>query len=135
MADAWHNPMELAAILQIGVGCTGWFMYLIFYVLKAQTDCLPVESEVSKDRVRDSIGVLGMKLLRIGYDADYIPASAGVTEIRKVFNSLIEEEVMCAQYVFAAGKSKRKPRKSSMLLAAIRCLSDTNYCYIWLPRV
>ena len=133
MAVAGHNPMELAALLRTGVGWTGWFMYLIFYVLKAQTEFLPVESDVSKDHVRDSIGVLGMKLLRIGYDANYIPESAGVTEIRKVFNSLIEEEVTHAQYVFAAGKSKRKPRKSSMLRAANRRL--TNCCYIWLLRV
>ena len=72
----------------------------------------------------------------ICYDANYIPESVGVTEIRKLFNLLIEEEVMCAQYVFAAGKSKRKPRKSSMLRAANRRLSDTNNCcYIWPLRV
>eukprot|EP01083_Nonionella_stella_P234795 826244_1 len=130
MADAWNTPSELAAILRTGVGWTGWFMYLIFYGLRAQTEFLPVESEVSRDRVRDSMGVLGMKLLRIGYDTDYIPESASVSDIRKVFDSLIEEEVTRAHYAFASGTSKRKPRKSSMLRATNRRLSDTELLYL-----
>ena len=40
-------------------------------------------------------------------------------------SSLIEEKVTHAQYVYAAGKSKRKPRKSSLLHAANCRLSDT----------
>ena len=92
MADSGNNPSELAAILRTGVGWTGWFMFLIFYMLGFMTEFLPVESKVSKDRVIDSMGVLGMKLLRVGYDTNYISESASVDEIRKVFNFLVEEE-------------------------------------------
>jgi len=130
MADAGNTPSELAAILRTGVGWTGWFMFLIFYILGFMTEFLPVESEVSKDRVIDSMGVLGMKLLRVGYDTNYIPESASVDEIRKVFNSLVEEEVTRAQYLFASGTSKRKPRKSSMLRDVNRRLSDTELLYL-----
>ena len=94
-------------------------------MLGFMTEFLPVESEVSKGRVIDSMGVLGMKLLRVGYDTNYIPETAGVDEIRKVFNFLVEEEVTRAQYAFASGTSKRKPRKSSLLRDANRRLSDT----------
>ena len=71
-----------------------------------------------------------MKLLRVGYDTNYIPETAGVDEIRKVFNFLVEEEVTRAQYAFASGTSKRKPRKSSMLRDANRRLSDTELLYL-----
>ena len=69
-------------------------------------------------------------MMRLAYDTDYVHASAGINEIRQVFDSLIEEEVTRAQYVFASGTSKRQPRKSSILRASDRRLSDTQMLYV-----
>jgi hypothetical protein len=48
---------------------------------------------MNKERLRDSLGVLGLKLMRLSYDNDHVPASTGLDEVRKTFNSLLQEEV------------------------------------------
>ena len=72
------------------------------------------------------MGVLGLKLLlRLSYAIDYLHLSADVDKVCQMFISLWEEEVMRAQDVFAAGKQKRRLRKSSIFRIANRRLSDT----------
>ena len=68
--------------------------------------------------------------MRLAYDDEFISESASLEEVRKVFDYLIEDEVTRAQYVFASGTSRRQPRKSSMLRAANRRLSDTEMLFL-----
>eukprot|EP01083_Nonionella_stella_P110665 324012_1 len=160
---------EMAAILKNIAGWCGWFQYLVFYVMGVQDTYPGNEDPAIKSRVMDSSGILGLKLMRVAYDddcvpasddvneirgvigslieeevtraqyafasgsskrKDCVPASADVNEIRGVIGSLIEEEVTRAQYAFASGSSKRKPRKSSILRASNRRLSDTEMLYV-----
>ena len=121
---------EMAAILKNIAGWCGWWQYLVFYVMGVQDTYPGNEDPAIKSRVMDSSGILGLKLMRLSYDDDCVPASADVNEIRGVIGSLIEEEVTRAQYAFASGSSKRKPRKSSILRASNRRLSDTEMLYV-----
>lgn len=124
MTDAGKTEKEMAGILRNIVGWCGWFSYLGFYVLNVQ-DSFPVESEENKKILHDTNGIIGMKLLRLAYDNDYVAVSTGFDDIRKIFNSLREEEVTRAQNVFTSRKRRMQPRKSSMLRATNRRLSDT----------
>jgi len=125
---------ELASILKNIAGWCGWFQYIAFYLFRedphnSQVHNFPVEL-VNKAHLCDSIGVLSLKLMRLAYDDEYITKSASLEEVRKVFDYLIEDEVTRAQYVFASGTNKRQPRKSSMLRAANRRLSDTEMLFL-----
>ena len=72
------------------------------------------------------MGLLGLKLLlRLSYATDYLHLSADVDKVYQIFNPLWEEEVTRAQDVVAAGKQKRRPRKSSIFHSANRRFSDT----------
>ena len=130
MAEAGKSEEEIAAILRNIVGWCGWFHYLVFYILKAMVEHFPVESEEKRGQVVDALGILGLKLLRLSYDTDYLAASADVDEVRKVFNSLWEEEVTRAHDVFVAGKYRRRPRKSSIFRSANRRFSDAEMLYL-----
>ena len=123
------TPNEMASILRNIAGWCGWFQYMAFYVQRV-FDTFPVDDDVNKCRVQDAMGILGLKLMRLAYDTDYVPAPADVNEIREVFDSLVEDEVTRAQYAFACGKSKRKPRTSSILRTSNHRLSDTTLLYM-----
>lgn len=127
MVEAGNTPKQIATIVRNVVGWTGWFQYFTFYILDVFP--FPVESEASKTRLRDALGILGFKLLRVSYDTDYVAASATAEDIRKIFDTLLEEEIKRAQDVFAAGKRKRKPRKSSIWRANTRGVSATEMVY------
>ena len=134
LKEAGKTEDELASILKIIAGWCGWFQYIAFYLFRddphnSQVHNFPVEV-VNKAHLCDSIGVLSLKLMRLAYDDDYITESASLEEVRKVFDHLIEDEVTRAQYVFASGTNKRQPRKSSMLRAANRRLSDTEMLFL-----
>ena len=134
MAEAGKSEGELASILRNIAGWCGWFGYVAYYLFRedpnhSQVHTFPVQ-EINKGHLCDSIGILSLKMMRLAYDTDYVHASAGINEIRQVFDSLIEEEVTRAQYVFASGTSKRQPRKSSILRASDRRLSDTQMLYM-----
>ncbi|KAL7548064.1 hypothetical protein ACHAWF_011352 [Thalassiosira exigua] len=123
MFEAGKSREEVTAILRNIYGWAGWFSYGVFYVLDCQTT-FPVESDEQKVYVRDSIGVLGLKLLRLSFDTDYIPTSASLEEVQKIFNLLWREEITRASRVFASGARKMQPRRSSVLRAENRRLSD-----------
>ena len=124
MIESGKTEKEAASILRKGLAWGGYFAHAAFYVMNVQIEAAPVESEEQKTCVRDSMGVLGLKLIRLGFDADFVSASAGLKEIRQVFASLLEEEVALAADAFASGRRKKQPRKSSMLRATNRRFSD-----------
>jgi len=129
MVDAGKTTKEMANILRNIVGNCGWFMYLPFYILNVH-DTFPVDAEY-KSRHHDALGILGLKMMRLAYDTDYIPDSSGAVEIRGLFDSLRKEEVDNAQQLFASKRGRKmQSRKSSMLCAMNRRLSDTEMFYL-----
>ncbi len=128
MAEAGKTPEELASILRHIAGWCGWFQYLAFYILNVQ-DSFPVGPDTNRSRHHDALGVLGLKLMRLAYDTDYAPISTGPDEMREKMFSLVEEEVSLARDAFASEKRRIRPRKSSMLRATNRRISDTEMFY------
>ena len=125
MKDSGKTEDELAAILRNIIGWSGWFQYLAFYMLGVQMEFFPVETEEKTGRMKDAVGLLGLKFLRLSYDTDYLPADAGIDEIRKMFNTLLDEEVVRAQDMWASFRRKKQPRKSSIFRGTNRRVSDT----------
>ena len=68
--------------------------------------------------------------MRLSFDTDVYPVSTGSVEIRGLFDSLREEEVSSAHRVFASMGRKKQSRKSSMLRAMNRRVSDTEMLYM-----
>lgn len=128
MVEAGKTPEEVGGIMRNIIGWTGWFQFFTFFIL-GDVFPFPVESEASKTRLRDALGVLGFKLLRVSYDTNHVSRSASAEDIRKIFNDLRGEEVKRAQDVFAAGKLRRQPRKSSIWRSVIRRVSGTEMFY------
>jgi hypothetical protein len=128
MVKAGKTAEEQAKILRNVVGTCGMFIYEVFYVIEAQISNAPVDTE-HKAWHRDTNGILGLKLMRLGFDTDAYPVSTGYIEIRELFDSLREEEVSNAYGLFASLGRTKQSRKFSMLRAMNRRISDTEMLY------
>ena len=84
----------------------------------------PCEGAGDKQYVKDAMGVLGLKLLRLSYDTDYFPTGATTEQVKKMFLSLVEEEVTETARKRHMNRRRRQPRKSSILRATNRRVSD-----------
>jgi hypothetical protein len=129
MVKAGKNPTEMAYILRNVVGWCGVYMYMALYVLKVQ-DTFPIESAENKMRHRDAVGILGLKLMRLAYDTNFVPEFIGMVEIRELFDSIRMDEVNSARMLFASMGRKMPRRKSSTLRTSSRRLSDTEIIYL-----
>ena len=127
MVEAGKTTKEMAKIMRNIVGTCGMFEYLAYYILHVPHHA-PVDAK-DKERQYDSVGILGLKLMHLGFDTNYVPESTGEVEIRAQFNSLRGAEVNAAQQVFASMKHKMQPRKMSILRVMIRRVSDTEFLY------
>ena len=130
MMDDGKTTAELADILRNIIGWCGWFQYGVFYVQNVMVDFFPVETDENKKYVYDAVGILGLKLIRLSFDTEYIATSISSKMMRNFFSSFLEEEITRAQYVFATRTSERLSRKSSMLRAANHRLSDASICHL-----
>ena len=126
MVEAGKTTVEMANILRNVVGTCGHILYMPYYVLHVH-DTFPVDAE-NKSRHHDALGILGLKLMCLAYDPDY--NSAGAVDIRRLFDSLRKEEVEKALQLFTSKGRKMQSRKSSMLRAMNRRLSDTDMLYL-----
>ena len=117
----------MAKIMRNIVGTLGMFEYLAYYILLVP-HYAPVDAQ-DKERHYDSIGILGLKLMCLGFDTDYVPESTKAAEIRAEFDSLRGAEMNAANEVFASMKRKMQPRKMSMLRTMNRRISDTEFLY------
>lgn len=130
MSEAGKTPTEVSSIIRNLCGWTGWFQFLAFYLLDVQTNFFPCETEYERKYVQNAMGVLGLKLLRLSYDTDYFPEGATTEQVKKMFLSLVEEEVTETAHERYKQRSRRQPRKSSMLRAANRRVSDAMLNFI-----
>ena len=125
MSESGKSPEDVASIIRNVTGWTGWFQFLAFYFLDVQMVDFPCETEHDRNYVKDAMGVLGLKLLRLSYDTDYFPEGATTEQVKKMFLSLVKEEVTEAGQERLMHGSRRQPRKSSILRATNRRVSDT----------
>jgi len=99
------------------IGFTGYFT-MIYCVLRVHYDTLPVEGlELAK--VLDSLGVITLKLLKLGFDDSTVGLTK--TELRKRFNALLDIELN--ELTPQAGK--RRNRRGSQLRASGTIISDS----------
>lgn len=126
MTESGKSEEELAYIYRNTIGWIGWAQFVVFYFMKIQNDAFGVESAELQDYMRDVMGLLGLKFMRLAYDKDYIPASTSFLELKKIFINLIEEEVIRAENLFTARKRKMQQRKSSFLRTSSRRVSDAS---------
>jgi thiamine kinase-like enzyme len=124
MAKAGKTEEELASIMRNIPAWTGWFQFLAFYFLECQLIHFPCETEHDRKYVKDAMGVLGLKLFRLAYDTDYFPEGATADQVKEMFLSLVEEEVTETAQERLLHKRRKQPRKSSMLRATNRRVSD-----------
>jgi hypothetical protein len=129
MIVARKTPIEMARVLRNIAGTCGNFMFVAFYMLHVQ-DSFPVESSSDKEYLLDAIGILGLKLMRLAYDIDNTSACSGMDEIRSTMINLLEEEVSTALTEFISRKSIHQNRKSSILRATNRRISDTEILFL-----
>ena len=123
MMDNGKTTAELADILRNIIGWCGWFQYGVFHVQNVMVDFFPAETDENKKYVHDAVGILGLKLIRLSFDTEYIATSISSKMMRNFFSSFLEEEVTRAQYAFATRTGERLSRKSSMLRATDHRLS------------
>ena len=126
MAKSGKTEDELAYIYRNSIGWIGWAQYVVFYFMKIQLDAFGVESVELQNYMRDTLGLLGLKFMRLSYDTDYVAATTSLPQLKAIFKNLIEEEVIRAKSNFNSRKAKMQPRKSSMLRAASRRVSDAS---------
>lgn len=124
MSEAGKTLEDVASIIRNVTGWTGWFQFLAFYYLNVQMVDFPCESAGDKKYVKDAMGVLGLKLMRLSYDTDYYPEGSTTEQVKEMFLSLVEEEVSEAARERVMNRRRRQPRKSSILRATNRRVSD-----------
>ena len=79
-------------------------------------------NEKSREYVRESMGVLGLKLMRLSYDKEYVPEKTTLNELTVLFNMLVDEEVTQAY------ANSPVQRRSSLLRSSNRRISDAATC-------
>lgn len=102
----------------------GWFVFLGHYVLRCQTEFLPIDeaaSEEDKAAMFDAIGVLGLKLLHLGYiDDEDDDEELMIEDYREIFRGILLREI---EELDERVVSKRKMRMS-ILRTTGRRVSD-----------
>ena len=119
---------EIAHIYRRCFGWAGWFMVAAFYLQDGFIGEAPgAENKKTREYIRDSMGLLGLKLLRLCYDTEYCPESTNLTELTLLFNTLVDEELTRACAVVSSTPKRRmQPRKSSLLRISNRRVSDAD---------
>lgn len=95
--EAGRTAKERTKILHNIVGTCGMVLYLLpYYILYIHSTFFPIDAK-NKSHHHDTLGILGLNLMHLTYDTNYISDLAGVDEIRLLFASLREEGVDKAQ--------------------------------------
>lgn len=126
MLEAGKTSEEMSDIMRHVVGWCGCFFFQVFYYLRVFLDTLPVNSEDDREFIRDTMGALGLKMIRVCYDNDFCTERSSSVEVRRVFMSLLEEEVAGSAQSRSPGMRKTaiQPRRLSSLRASNRRVSD-----------
>ena len=108
------------------IAWAGWFVFLAHYVLGCQKEFLPIDdaaSEEDKAALDDAIGVVGLKLLHLGYiDDEDDEEELTIEDYREIFRGILLREIEDLDEM-AAAKRKRAMRMS-VLRTTGRRVSD-----------
>ena len=120
-----RTAVETTSIYRRCIGWAGLFMVAVFHSAQGFIGEAPgAKKKEAREYIRDSMGVLGLKLMRLCYDTVYVPEDTSFTKLTVLFNALVDEELTQA-YALALSTSKRRvPRKSSLLRLSKRRISD-----------
>lgn len=124
MVEFGRTEKEIAALYRNIIGWCGYFQFGAFYFARCFVDFFPVQNEHCREYVRDAMGILGLKLMRLSYDPCFLPKSSNIDQIKIVFGKLLQDEISRADYFRTVKNAAGMPRKSSLLRAADRRLSD-----------
>jgi len=120
-AEGQKDEECLRAAYRCCIGWSGYFLYVINYLLGIQVAFLPLEENVGDiEKVKESLGYLGLQLMRMGFGEDDDAASLAV--LRTMFRSTVTMEVGHQ----LASKRPRYNRRTSILRASGRRVSDAN---------
>lgn len=125
MKAGGKNDEEMSYIVRNIIARCGMRGYLIHYMLDMIPQ-LPMP-ELSGQNIRhlaDANGILGLEMMRFGFDDDYIESSATVDELIAKFNELLKEEMKRMSAIFASSGARASRRRSSILRATGRRISD-----------
>ncbi|GMH64047.1 hypothetical protein TrRE_jg10517 [Triparma retinervis] len=117
-----EGPEKAAQMYRNAVGWTG--VFLSFYVLQdIHLEFLPLSSG-SEDFavVKDSLGVLTLKLLNIGFGRR--TSLSTLTSLKSEFTSAVDGEIMHVQQT-PSGRRPSRTRRSSLLRSSGVVVSDT----------
>ena len=119
-----RTAKEMTSMYKRCFGWAGLFMVGVFYLSDGFIGEAPgAENKKSREYIRDAMGVLGLKLMRVCYDTEYVPESTSLAELTLLFNALVDEELTQA-YALPTPKRRVQPRKSSLLRISNRRVSD-----------
>ncbi|KAL9186477.1 hypothetical protein ACHAXT_005715 [Thalassiosira profunda] len=124
MRRAGKTEVEIAHMVRNAAGWAGWTQFVVFYFLGVQLDSFGVEGPSLQKYVRDAMGVLGLKLMRFGYDHEAASPYANSKEALNEFTGLYMEEVYRAVTDRETNKRRFLPRRSSILRNKSRRVSD-----------
>mmetsp|Transcript_24571 Transcript_24571/g.41781 ORF Transcript_24571/g.41781 Transcript_24571/m.41781 type:complete len:324 (-) Transcript_24571:101-1072(-) len=127
------SPDFVEKTYQSILGWTGWFMLLAHHLFPLQSEYLPSYREVAgrDDDLIDAAGVLGLKLLELGFGQ----ATNTIDVLQKELNRLIETEV--AREPLPPTIRETKPRRASSIVSICttgRRLSDTCIAAVIMER-
>ena len=121
-----RSPREIAHIYRQCFGWAGNFMVAVFYLCDGFIGEVPgAQNKKAREYVRDSMGLLGLKLMRVCYDKEYVPEDTNLSELTAIINALVDEEVT-QTYAQSNPKRRVQPRKSSLLRKSNRRVSDAS---------
>lgn len=95
---------------------------VVFYFLGVQLDAFGVEGDELQGYVRDAMGVLGLKLMKVAYEDT--SETYTLDTLKTIFKNLVDGEVALAETNFSSRQRKMQARKSSMLRSQNRRVSD-----------
>jgi len=88
-------------------------MVAVFYLSDGFIGEAPgAENKNAREYIRDAMGVLGLKLMRVCYNTE--SESTSLAELTLIFNALVDEELTQACFIH----SKKESAASKVFLAA-----------------
>ena len=126
MADNGKDEEFLCKTYRNCIAWAGWFCFLAHYVLKVQVEFLPIDdaaSEEDRAALDNAIGVVGLKLLHLGYiDDEDDGDDLKIEDYREIFRGILLREIEDLDEMAAA---KRKTAlRMSVLRTTQRRVSD-----------
>jgi Choline/ethanolamine kinase len=129
------TPDDLAAIYRNGLAWCGWFLFVSLYVFGVTMEhfTYEVDTEAEHEKVLESIGMVGLQLLHLGFVQETPDDAAGrggrpysLEELQSRFRSIVQLEIRLARPFpkpppphSSATRSKRQKRRFPSYLRSI----------------